>query len=78
MYGERVACPFSSFAIYTEPYKDYNFQSDILISDVLVFWYFDILVSDSEKNLVCSSSGVFCFCVWPSFIGAVLSVIKVY
>ena len=29
-------------------------------------------------NWFALSSGVFCFCVWPSIIGAVLSMIKVY
>ena len=43
----------------------------------------DTLVYDSDNWSTYSfwfalSSGVFCFCVWTSFIGAVLSVIKVY
>ena len=43
----------------------------------------DTLVYDSDNWSTyyvwfALSSGVFCFCVWPSFIGDVLSVIKVY
>ena len=43
----------------------------------------DILVYESDNWSTyifwfALSSGVFCFCVWPSFIGAVLSVIKAH
>ena len=59
------------FVCHTKTYKNYNFQIDgaslVYDSDnwsTYQFWF-------------ALSSGVFCFSVWPSFIGAVLSVIKV-
>ena len=54
------------YEVLYEPCKNYDtlvYESDNW--STLLFWF-------------ALSSGVFCFCVWPSFIGAVLSVMKVY
>ena len=65
LYGERAPCISSHFN--TRPCNNRNFQSlrDTLVYDsdnwsTYHFWF-------------ALSSGVFCFCVWPSFIGAVFT-----
>ena len=74
LYGERARlAPFSSSAI----------QSLIIITISKLMAFRDTLVYDSDNWSIFSfwfafSSAVFCFGVWPSFIGAVLSVLKAH
>ena len=58
-------------------------QNLIIIAIFKVMALRDTLVYDSDNWSTyyfwfALSSGVFCFCVCPSFIGAVLSVIRIY
>ena len=76
LYGERASLARSVCLIKT-------YESLIKATIFKLMALCGTLVYDSDN---CStyyfwfalSSGVFCFCVWPSFIGAALSVIKVY
>ena len=74
LYGEWQALPIH-FVCHPKPHKNYNFQIDGAP------WYFDVWLWQLVHLLIflCSFQWcVFFLCVWPSFIGAVLSVIKVY
>ena len=70
LYGEQASLAVQ-FICHTQLYKNYNFQIDG------VSQYFG-LYSENLSTWFALSSGVFCFCIWPSFIGTILSVIKVY
>ena len=71
LYGEQASLARSVHLPYVALYKNYNFQIDGASQ------YFG-LYSDNLSTWFALSSGVFCFCIWSSFIGAVLSVTKVY
>ena len=65
LYGEQARLARSAHL----PHKTlYNFQIDGAL------WYFGVWVWQFVHLLLwfAFSSGVFCFCVWPSIIGAVL------
>ena len=64
LYGELIC--------HTKPYNNRNFQIDGASR------YFGLWLWQLVHLLIALSSSVFCFRVWPSFIGAALSVIKVY